>query len=75
MGTLAWLHGVPGGRQGQLLLSVLPMVLIRLLCWAWECSDNSSDDDMAGLAGPSSGLLCCCAEEAAAPVGAWANGL
>lgn len=48
MGTLAWLHAVP--RQEWLLLSVLTVVLIRLLRWAWECSDYSNDN-VPGLAG------------------------
>lgn len=70
MGMLAWLHVVPRARQGQLLLSVLTVVLIRLLRWAWQCSDNSNDDDVPRLAGPSAGLPCCCPGEAATTVGA-----
>lgn len=50
MGMLAWPHAVPRARQGRLLLSVLAVVLIRPLRWAWECSDYSNDD-VPGLAG------------------------
>lgn len=50
MGMLAWLHAVPRAHQGRLLLSVLAVVLIRPLRWAWECSDYSNDD-VPGLAG------------------------
>lgn len=73
MGMLACLYVVPAARQGQRLLSVLAVVLIRLLCWAWECSD-SSNDGMPRLAGASAGLLPCCPGEAATPGGAEPTG-
>lgn len=73
MGMPSWLPVVPAARQGQRLLSVLTVVLIRLLCWAWECCDNSNDD-VPRLAGASAGLLPCCPGEAATPVGAEPTG-
>lgn len=74
MGTLAWLHAVPGARKGQLLLSVLTMVLIRAVRWGWECSDNSNDS-VPRPAGASAGLLRCSPGQAATPLGAWAREL